>query len=286
MDHLFYLGTLISVWVIVSLAANFVIGYAGMMSMGQAVYLGVGAYAAASLNIFLGLDYVLAIVAAGVISAAIAGLTLLPLLRLGGFYFALATLGLNFVFFDLMHNVGPRVAGTEGLYGIVLPAFLATPGGLFAGILVVTILCVLVSLRIDRSPLGRALRATRDRPDALLSLGKNPRRYQILVWSLAGGMTGVAGALYAATLFYIDPTLFTMNASILVLVFIGVGGLASVPGAILGPVLLIVFTETLRYVGLPSAMAAPIQSALYGALLIGLMIFRRQGLMGKYDFRD
>jgi branched-chain amino acid transport system permease protein len=96
----------------------------------------------------------------------------------------------------------------------------------------------------------------------------------------------MAGGLYAATLFYIDPTLFTLDASILVLVYIGVGGLASTAGSVLGVVLLTVFNESLRYIGLPSQYVGPLQEALYGLLLIGLMVFRRRGLVGNYDFRD
>jgi len=136
------------------------------------------------------------------------------------------------------------------------------------------------------SPLGRALRATRDRPDALAALGKDPRRYQITAWTFAGAMTGLAGGLYAATLFYIDPTLFTLDASILVLVYIGVGGLASNVGSVLGVVLLIVFNESLRFIGLPSQFVGPLQQAMYDLLLIGLMIFRRRGLVGEHDFSE
>jgi ABC-type branched-subunit amino acid transport system permease subunit len=145
---------------------------------------------------------------------------------------------------------------------------------------------VLLCWRIVSSPLGRALRATRDRPDALAALGKDPRRYQLIVWALAGGLTGLAGGLYGATLFYIDPTLFTLDASILILVYIGVGGLASIPGSVVGVILLIAFNESLRFIGLPSQFVGPLQQAMYGLLLIGLMIFRRRGLMGEYDFRE
>jgi branched-chain amino acid transport system permease protein len=286
MDHLFYLGTLISVWVIVSLAANFVIGYTGMMAMGQAVYLGFGAYTAATLNISLGLNYFLALALAAVASGVVAVLTLLPLLRLSGFYFALATLGLNFVFFDLFHNLAPRVEGSEGLYGLNLPAPLASPAAQFVTTLLITIVCILAAIRLVGSPFGRILRAMRDRPDALIAVGKNPTTYQIVIWGVSGALTGLAGGLYAATLFYIDPTLFTLNTSILILVYIGVGGLASIAGSVLGPVLLIVFTESLRYLGLPSVLAGPIQQGLYGALLIGLMLFRRQGLVGNHDFKE
>ena len=286
MEHLLYLGTLICVWIIVSVAANLVIGYTGIMAMGQAAYLGVGAYTAAILNIFFGVNYVLAMAAATLAGCVVAVLTLLPLLRLSGFYFGLATLGLNFVFFDLFHNLAPRVEGSEGLHGMILPAPLASPDARFATTLLVALLCVLAARRVVGSPFGRVLRATRDRPDAVRAIGKNPTNFQIVVWGVSGALTGLAGALYAATLFYIDPTLFTMNASILILVFIGVGGLASVAGSVLGPILLIAFTESLRFLGLPSQLTGPIQQGLYGALLIGLMMFRRQGLMGKYDFRE
>jgi branched-chain amino acid transport system permease protein len=286
MEHLLYLGTLTAVWVIVALAANLVIGYTGMMAMGQAAYLGVGAYVTATLNILLGVDFYLALLVGSIASALAACVTLLPLLRIGGFYFALATLGVNFVFFDIFHNLAPRVEGSEGLYGLQLPGPFASSGPRFATTLAIAILCVLLCQRVVASPLGRALRATRDRPDALAALGKDPRRYQIIIWTFAGALTGLAGGLYAATLFYIDPTLFTLDASILILVYIGVGGLASTAGSVLGVILLIAFNESLRFVGLPSQFVGPLQQAMYGLLLIGLMIFRRRGLVGEYDFRE
>jgi branched-chain amino acid transport system permease protein len=286
MEHLLYLGTLIAVWVIVALAANLVIGYTGMMAMGQAAYLGVGAYVTATLNILLGVNFYFALLLGAVASALAAAITLLPLRRIGGFYFALATLGVNFVFFDIFHNLAPRVEGSEGLYGLQLPGLFASSGPRFAATLAIAVLCVLLCQRVVASPLGRALRATRDRPDALAALGKDPRHYQMVVWTFAGALTGLAGGLYAATLFYIDPTLFTLDASILILVYIGVGGLASTAGSVLGVILLIAFNESLRFIGMPSQFVGPLQQAMYGLLLIGLMIFRRRGLMGEYDFRE
>ena len=227
----------------------------------------------------------LALLAAAIVSAFVAAVTLLPLLRIGGFYFALATLGVNFVFFDIFHNLAPRMEGSEGLYGLQLPDLLASPGPRFATTLAIAIACVLLCQRVVTSPLGRALRATRDRPDALAALGKDPRRYQMIVWTLGGRADRARRRLYAATLFYIDPTLFTLDASILILVYIGVGGLASTPGSVVGVILLIAFNESLRFIGLPSQFVGPLQQAMYGLLLIGLMIFRRRGLMGEYDFK-
>ena len=251
MEHLLFLGSLVCVWIIVALAANLVIGYTGMMAMGQAAYLGFGAYVTAALNVLVGVNYFVALAVAIVASGIVAALSLWPLLRIGGFYFALATLGLNFVFFDLIHNLGPRSEGSDGLHGMKLPASLDSSGARLATIAILTLLCVLLCQRVVSAPLGRTLRAVRDRPDALAALGKDPRHYQMLIWSFAGAMTGLAGGLYAATLFYIDPTLFTLDASILILVYIGVGGLASTWGSVLGVVLLVAFNESLRYIGLP-----------------------------------
>jgi hypothetical protein len=151
----------------------------------------------AQASILLGVNFC----AFGGDGALAAAITLLPLRRIGGFYFALATLGVNFVFFDIFHNLAPRVEGSEGLYGLQLPGLFASSGPRFAATLAIAVLCVLLCQRVVASPLGRALRATRDRPDALAALGKDPRRYQMVVWTFAGALTGLAGGLYAATLF-------------------------------------------------------------------------------------
>jgi branched-chain amino acid transport system permease protein len=126
----------------------------------------------------------------------------------------------------------------------------------------------------------------RDRPEALQSLGKDPRHYRVIAWTISGAIAGLAGALYATTLFYIDPTIFLVTFSFNVLVYVGVGGLASVAGSLLGPLLLIAFSEALRFTGLPSDVSGPVQQALFGGLLIVLMLFRRRGLVGTYELRD
>ena len=176
--------------------------------------------------------------------------------------------------------------GSEGLYGLQLPGLFASSGPRFAATLAIAVLCVLLCQRVVASPLGRALRATRDRPDALAALGKDPAPLPDGRVELCRRADRARGGLYAATLFYIDPTLFTLDASILILVYIGVGGLASTAGSVLGVILLIAFDESLRFIGLPSQFVGPLQQAMYGLLLIGLMIFRRRGLMGEYDFRE
>ncbi len=286
MDYFFFILTIVSVWAMLSISANLVLGYTGLFTVGHVGYLAAGAYIAAILNILLGVNYYLAIPLALAGTAVFALLTLLPLLRLGPFHFGLATLGLNVVIVDVIHNTAPRVAGAEGLFGLKLPPPIDGSLGRCLVCLAALAACALLAWWIVSSPFGRSLRATRDDPAALASLGKNPDRYRIAIWTVSGAIAGLAGSLYATTLFYIDPTVFVVTFSFFLLVYIGVGGLASIVGSILGPLILILFNESLRFTGLPSDFSGPIQQMLYGLLLVVLMLFRRQGLVGKYEFHE
>ncbi len=286
MDYLYFTLTIICVWIMMSLATNLVLGYAGMMSIGHVAYLAIGAYTTGILNIFYGVPYFVTLPVAVVVTAIAAFLTVIPLLRLSAFYFGLATLGLNVVIVDLIHNLAPRVQGAEGLLGMVLPPVMNGALGRCVVVAILTALCVLGCRRLVVSPFGRTLRALRDEPDALASIGKDPHRFRIAIWTISGALAGLAGGLYAATLSYIDPTVFDVLYSFNLLVYIGFGGLASILGSILGPLLLIAFGEGLRFSGLPSQIAGPVEQALFALLLILVMLFRRRGLVGTYDLHD
>jgi branched-chain amino acid transport system permease protein len=285
-DYFYFIITVIGIWVIMSLAANLVLGYAGQFTIGHVGYLAIGAYTTGILNIFTGMNFFLTLPIAVAITALVALLTLVPLLRLGPLHFGLATLGLNVVIVDLIHNLAPRVQGAEGLFGLTMPAVMMSGPGRCAIVVGLTALCVWFSKILVSSPFGRTLRALRDRPDALLSLGKDVDYYRILVWTISGALAGLAGGLYTATLSYIDPTVFVVLFSFNLLVYIGVGGLASILGSVLGATLLIAFGEALRFGGLPSDISGPVQQALFGLLLVFIMMFRRQGLVGQYEFRE
>jgi branched-chain amino acid transport system permease protein len=286
MDYFFFILSVICVWTILSLAANLVIGYGGLMTIGHVGYLAIGAYTAATLNILFHVNFFYTIPIAMLVTAIVALVTILPLLRLGAFYFGLATLGLNIVITDVLKNVGPKAPGAEGLFGLVLPAVMTVGIWRAAIILAITALVAYLCLQLVRSPFGRSLRAMRDQPDAIESVGKSADRYRITIWTISGALAGLAGALYATTLSYIDPTVFSFLLSFNLLVYIGFGGLASILGSILGPTILIAFGESLRFSGIPSEITGPIQQSLFALLLIFVMLFRRQGLVGKYDFRE
>src|SRR5262249_2930030 len=172
---------------------NLVLGYAGMFSLGHAGYLAIGAYTTASLNILLGMDYFLTIPITIILTAIVSMLTVLPLLRLSPFHFGLATLGMNVVITELIHTIAPKVPGAEGLFGMKLPEIMLSAPSRFAIVLAGAALCVALSWVIVRSPFGRTLRALRDRPDALESVGKDPRYYRTLIWTISGAGFGLAG---------------------------------------------------------------------------------------------
>jgi branched-chain amino acid transport system permease protein len=286
MDYFYFIIAVIGIWVIMSLSANLVLGYAGQFTIGHVGYLAIGAYTTGILNIFTGMNFFWTLPIAVVVTALVAFLTLVPLLRLGPMHFGLATLGLNVVIVDLIHNLAPRVQGAEGLFGLKMPAVMVSGPGRAAIVVLFVILCVWISRRLVNAPFGRTLRALRDKPDALLSLGKDVDYYRILVWTISGALAGLAGGLYTATLSYIDPTVFVVLFSFNLLVYIGVGGLASILGSVLGATLLIAFGEALRFGGLPSDISGPVQQAIFGLLLVFIMMFRRQGLVGQYEFHE
>jgi branched-chain amino acid transport system permease protein len=286
MDYFYFVLTVIAVWIMLTASANLVLGYTGMFTVGHVGYLAIGAYTSAILNIFFGWNFFLTLPMAILVTALVAFLTVLPLLRLAPFHFGLSTMGLNVVIVDVIHNLAPRVPGAEGLFGMKVPDIMSGAGGRLVVALILTGLVLLAMRGVVGAPLGRTLRAVRDQPEALESLGKNPRHYRVLAWTLSGAIAGLAGGLYSTTLFYIDPTVFLVTFSFALLVYVGVGGLASLLGSVLGPLLLIAFTEGLRFTGLPSDVSGPLQQTFYGLLLITIMLFRRQGLVGGYQFRD
>jgi len=284
MEFVLYIFQLIAVWSIMSLATNLVIGYCGMFSIGHAAYFGIGAYIAFILNIYGHLHFLLTLPFAMVGAAAVALITVLPLLRLEGFYFAVATVGLNFVIVDLLNNLMPTTGYTDGLLGIIIPTWLSSPIGRFIFILLIAAVVFAAILSLTNSPWGRLIKAIRDDKRAVESLGKNPNIHRCVVWTISGGLSGLAGALYGLILLYIDPFLFTFVYSCYLLVYVGFGGLASVIGSFLGPLILVGFSQLPRFIGLESRLIGPLEQMGYAILLILIMIFRRRGLIGKYEF--
>jgi branched-chain amino acid transport system permease protein len=113
-------------------------------------------------------------------------------------------------------------------------------------------------------------------------LGKNVDAYKVLIWAVAGASAGAAGVLYGSLLTTIDPTSFGIETSVLIFLMVVVGGPGNLWGSIAGALVLTVLPEALRFVGLPSQVAPHARIMLYGLVLIGLMLYRREGLIGEH----
>ena len=134
---------------------------------------------------------------------------------------------------------------------------------------------------IMRAPFGRLLRAIREDELAVAALGKSVLRAKVSAAALAGAFAGSAGGLYATFLSFIDPSSFDLDASILLLAMVVVGGARTLAGSVIGPFVLLALPQVLALIDLPTSMAAAARQFIYGALLIVFMLFRPQGLLGE-----
>ncbi|MEK7087730.1 MAG: branched-chain amino acid ABC transporter permease, partial [Patescibacteria group bacterium] len=135
---------------------------------------------------------------------------------------------------------------------------------------------------IERSSFGRGLKAVREDEAALEVFGYRALHYKLAIFTIGASLASVAGSLFAAYITFIDPSTFTINESIFILSAIILGGLASNRGAVIGALVLILLPEFLRFVGFPADIAAQTRQAVYGVVLIVLMLYRPQGLVGEY----
>ena len=283
-SYFLYILSLAGIWAIAVIGLDLLTGVAGQISIGHAGFMAIGAYAVALLSLHLEAPFWLALPAAGLLNALI-GLALgLPALRLSGPYLAIATLGFGVAVVEILRRWEPV---TGGFMGLKVPPPALGPWSLrsdAAQYLLIGILLVLlagIALRLIRSPFGRAWIALRDREAAAQAAGISRARYRTLAFAVSAFYAGVAGGLLAYRVGRVDPDGLTLMHSIFLVSALIVGGLASVPGAILGAVSLTVLFHLLS--GLGTALGwrtevGDVRNVLYGAALILTAMFLPGGL--------
>jgi branched-chain amino acid transport system permease protein len=275
--YLLHLAILAGIYIILTISINLIIGYAGQVSLGHAAFYGIGAYASALAALNWHLPFPLAVLSA-MAAAGACGLALgLPTLRLKEDYLAIVTLGFG-VIIDLVFLNLEITGGPDGLGGIPSPRFLGIsfrPPTLYLVLVAVAVCLVLVfTYRLVSSYHGRALRAIRDHEVTAQVMGINTPAYKVIIFTLAAGLAGLAGSLYAHYITFINPETFGLHTSILILTMAVLGGMGSMAGSVLGAVILTALPEVLR-------QFQAYQDLVYGALLVGLLILRPQGLLGR-----
>jgi branched-chain amino acid transport system permease protein len=289
MGYLVTLLTIICIYTMLTASMDLILGYAGLFSFVHAALCGVGAYSAAFVMLKLGWGLVPATLAAFAVTALVAQATAAVTVRLDEHYFILGTFCVANVILSVFENWTDVTNGTSGLYGIPVASLFGwtiAPGLPFLVFcLVLTGAVLFVKWRLVSAPLGITLQATREDEIVAWVLGHNVRQVRTVTFVIGAVITAMAGVLLACYLRYLDPTSFDFSFTILIWAALFVGGSVGTLGTIVGPAILVLFPEALRFVGLSGPHVANVQQALYGLLLILLMMFRPQGFFGHHSVR-
>lgn len=287
MNYILHLLILIIIYSIVCLSLNLLVGYSGLISLGHAAFLGIGAYASALLSIHLGIPFLISMLLAVIISASISVFISWPSVRLRGDYFILASFGFQIVIFYIMYNWVTLTGGPSGLSNIPRPFLFGLEIVSLYSFAILCMVTAAVSYLImwivtERSAMGQAFRAIREDEMAAETLGIDIVTTRIKVFALAAGLAGISGSLFAHYMSFIDPSSFQVNQSIFLISIVIIGGLGTLKGPFVGVTFMILFPELLGFLHIPSMIAPSIRQMIFGLLLVGLMFWRPQGLAGRY----
>jgi branched-chain amino acid transport system permease protein len=277
----FTLINLAGIYVIAAIGYNILLGYGGQISLGHSAFIGIGAYVTANLSIRYNVSFIIAIFASLLVTAALGFMLGLPALRLEGSYLAIATLGFGVAVQHIFMEFEAFTGGFSGLKGIPAPKFLGyefkTRLDMYYFILFFIVLSIIVAQNILKTKTGRSLMAIRDSEIAASSLGVNIAKYKTKAFVISAAYAGVAGSLYAYLIRQVYPNSFGMAESLNLLSMIVIGGLASIPGSIVGALFMTMLPEYVK--------AIPIRNGAFiitGVLLILTVMYCPYGIVQLY----
>ncbi|MEO7125752.1 MAG: branched-chain amino acid ABC transporter permease [Nakamurella sp.] len=276
----FAVGVMTNAMIFVMLAAglNIVVGYCGLLDLGYAAFYAIGAYTSGVLATKLGWPILLtipAVVVGAILAALIIGG---PTLRLRSDYLAIVTLGFGEIVRITANNLTPITGGPSGIYGI--PSFsigpldfnpVKNPHTFYYLVLVVVALAVLATSRLGRGRLGRAWRFVREDEDAAEAMGIRTYQTKMAAYIAGAIIGGLAGVLWGMKQTAVSPTDFTFLYSALILMAVVLGGMGSVPGIVIGAIVISALPDLMTGIG-------AWRYFIFGVLLIVAMVFRPQGV--------
>ncbi|MCL2736845.1 MAG: branched-chain amino acid ABC transporter permease [Propionibacteriaceae bacterium] len=269
-DYILITMVTICVNIILAVSLNLITGFTGQFSLGHAGFMSIGAYTTGLLTMHYPTwwAFLLGLLAGGAIAAIIGFLVGLPTLRLRGDYLAIATLGMAEIIRVLFLNF-PFTNGAAGLSG--MPRFVN-----WTWLYVFTAGTVILISNFLRSMPGRNLIAVREDEIAASSIGVNAVRAKTLAFVVGAFFGGLAGGLYSSYFYFIKPDLFGFQKSIDILIIVVLGGLGSLTGSVIAAILLAVISSLLQ-------PFPELRMVIYGLILVVVMVFRPQGLMGDRE---
>ncbi len=269
---------MIGIYSMLALGLNILTGYTGQVSLGHAGFYAVGAYTASLVALKLGANFFVATLAGAALSSLCGLLLGLPTLRLKGTYLSIVTLGFGEIVKMITMNWDKVTNGTLGLKNIPKPVIFGVKltlsnNGLYYLMLVLVALTALICMLIIKSKIGRAFMSIKEDELAATMMGIKTTQYKILAFVISAFITGIAGAFYASMIGFIDPNSFTFDISTLIISIVIMGGMGTIRGMFLGSAILIVFPEVSRFM-------MDYRFVVYGIVLVLMMRFRPQGLLG------
>ena len=294
------IGTVFAIWAILAVSLNLIVGYTGLLSVGHIGFFGIGAYAMAFLTSDAAYEQLRTeaiptlgwpFFAALPVSVLLAGLTAVGVgvvfNRFRDDIYVLVSFGFAIIAFNVFSNLRSVTRGPLGIHEIAKPSI----GGwvldgdveFLAVALVFLVLVMLVSWLIVTSSFGRVLTAIREDEQAIEVFGYRTTHYKLAVWVISAMVAGLAGGLFASWTSYIDPSSFILMESILLVSIVILGGLATIWGSLLGAMTFVLLEEGMRFLPfLPDEHVGQARQVVLGILLVLLMLFRPQGLVGRY----
>lgn len=280
----------LTLWLITAIAAmgvNLIVGYAGQETLAQAAFLGIGAYLTALMT-KAGYPFVAAFVASGLVSFIVGILLGFPALRVQKHYLAFVTLAFTVFAWLVFRNEEWLTGGVTGIQNIPRPTlfgFRSKPALVYYWFaLAMTVALALVMAWILRSPWGRAFTALRENAIRAESLGVDVRTYTLLAFAIGSAYGGLAGALYAPFVEFIDPSPFALGPSLLFLLMVVVGGMGTQAGPFIGAAVAVLLQNRLEILQSSNPAFAHLSYLLvYAILVMVLMAFCPTGIVGLWQ---
>ncbi|MBI3993664.1 MAG: branched-chain amino acid ABC transporter permease [Candidatus Lambdaproteobacteria bacterium] len=293
--HWVYFCGLLAINIIATTGLNIITGYTGLLSLGHAAFMGVGAYTAALLAVHFNMPFYLTLPAAGALTALVGVAFGLPSLRIRGLYLVIATLAAQFILHFVFVEWDSLTKGDVGLvlepariFGITLNTerhmfFLVTP---------VAIVMLLFAHNLFRSRVGRAFVAIRERDLTAEVLGVHLVKYKLMSFAIGSFYAGVAGGLMAYFFRFVIPEQYGLLLSVFFLASVIVGGMGSTLGSILGALFMTILPEVLRLIvqlfgdtyGVDvTKVLVPLRETVFGLLIVLFLIFAPHGLVQIWE---
>lgn len=282
-EYVIRICNVILIYSLLSIGQNVITGYTGMLSLGHAAFFGIGAYASALLVTQAGWPFPAALLAAALLACLCGVAVALPCLRVQSDFLSLVTIAFGSLFTVLALNWITLTRGPMGLTAIPTPRLgpidVTSNRDFYYLFLGIVAVAYWGTERIAASQIGRSWKALRDDELSAAAMGVDVTYYKVLAFAVGTFLAGVAGSLLAHYFRFIGPENFSFNESLLTMEMAILGGLASMPGAVLGAAIFIAVPELLR-----SEALLIYRVGIGGLVMIVCMIWRPQGLLGQTGF--